>query len=280
SVRQSVARGIIEKIYETDLEGHIIFEKEDDYDLFYRIKTLLLSIGLDIDINEGERSIKINIDHVAEKKNVSMLISKHMSNNFKNISDRISEIVDLGYEEEMQCISVDNDDNLYLTNYFIVTHNTYTLSRIIEKIGIYPEEVAFVAFTGMAAGVMTRNGQTATTIHRLIYKPFKDKKTNKINFSLRDELDPNIKLIVIDEISMVGQKLLDDLESFGIPYIGIGDPAQLGPVGTKPNKLLDNPDIFLDTPVRQSLDNPIVYLANEVRQGKSLSTIGKYSDNI
>lgn len=37
----------------------------------------------------------------------------------------ISDIKDAG-EEECQCISVDAEDNLYLTNNFVVTHNTFT----------------------------------------------------------------------------------------------------------------------------------------------------------
>ena len=42
----------------------------------------------------------------------------------------ITDVVDVG-EEECQCISVDANDSLYLTNNFIVTHNTFKKSFII-----------------------------------------------------------------------------------------------------------------------------------------------------
>ena len=47
------------------------------------------------------------------------------------------------------------------------------LPFIIEQCGLRPEDVAFCAPTGKAAKVMTSklNGQTASTIHSLIYTP-------------------------------------------------------------------------------------------------------------
>src|SRR5699024_1303899 len=138
------------------------------------------------------------------------------------------------------------------------------------------EDVAFVAPTGMAAGVTTRKGQVATTIHRLIYNPIV--KKGKVSFIKKDDLG-SIKLIIVDEISMVSNSLLEDIMSFGIPILTLGDPMQLDPPMGSMNKLLDNPNIFLDEPVRQALDNPIVYLANEVRQGRDIS-LGRFSDNV
>ena len=169
------------------------------------------------------------------------------------------------------------EGNLYIANN-IVSHNsgkTYTANKVIEYLDLEEEDVAFVAFTGMAAGVMTRKGQVATTIHRLIYNPIVEK--GKVRFVKKESLD--LKLIVIDEISMVSNKLLEDIQSFNIPIMTLGDPAQLDPVGGSTNNLLDNPDIFLDEPVRQSLENPIIHLANEVRKGNDIS-LGKYADNV
>ena len=154
---------------------------------------------------------------------------------------------------------------------------TFTANKIIEAFNLYPENVKFVTFTGMAAGVITRRGQMATTIHRLIYIPIV--KNNKVTFMKREHLDPNIKLIVVDEISMVGEDLFKDIQSFGIPILTLGDSAQLPPVNRKAVKFLDKPDIFLDEPVRQSLDNPIINIANMVRNKQELP-MGKFADNV
>lgn len=47
---------------------------------------------------------------------------------------QISSIELIG-QEEMQCIAIDHPDHLYVTNDFVVTHNTVTLCGIAESIG-------------------------------------------------------------------------------------------------------------------------------------------------
>lgn len=142
---------------------------------------------------------------------------------------------------------------------------------IIEEMGLDKKNVRYCAYTGMASNVLIRKGNPATTIHKLIYDPIEvqDEKTKrkKIVFKLKETLDEDIRLIVVDEVSMVSQKMLDELLSFGIPILATGDPKQLPPIGSGMNKLLDNPDVFLDEPLRQALDNPIIYIANLLRQG-------------
>lgn len=142
---------------------------------------------------------------------------------------------------------------------------------IIEELGLGRENVAYCAYTGMASNVLIRKGNPATTIHKLIYDPveIEDEKTKKkkIVFKLKEQLDENIRLIVVDEVSMVSQKMLDELISFNIPILATGDPKQLPPIANDMNKLLASPDVFLDEPLRQALDNPIIYIANQLRQG-------------
>lgn len=79
------------------------------------------------------------------------------------------------------------------------------------------------------------------------------------------------KLIVVDEASMVGEEIAEDLMMFGIPILAIGDPAQLPPVGDKPGLAVGRPDFFLDEIHRQAADNPIIRLSMEIREGKELS---------
>lgn len=78
------------------------------------------------------------------------------------------------------------------------------------------------------------------------------------------------KLIVVDEASMVGESLTDDLFTFGVPILAIGDPAQLPPVGDNPGLTIGNPDFFLSEIHRQAADNPIIRLSMDIREGKRL----------
>jgi exodeoxyribonuclease-5 len=84
------------------------------------------------------------------------------------------------------------------------------------------------------------------------------------------------RLIVIDEISMVGEAVADDLRSFGVPLFGMGDPGQLPPVGDQPGFLNRDPDFFLSEIHRQAADNPIIRIANMLRNGESLK-VGNYA---
>lgn len=99
-------------------------------------------------------------------------------------------------------------------------------------------------------------------------------------FQLNPESDiRKAKLCVCDEASMVGEGIADDLRSFGIPILAMGDPGQLPPVGDNPGLTARKPDFFLTEIHRQAADNPIIHLATLARQGKSLRP-GKYGDGV
>jgi len=154
----------------------------------------------------------------------------------------------------------------------------------IKEMGLGDNEVAYVAFTGMAASVLLRKGnKNAMTIHKLIYNaiPIEDEHgiVVRFDFILKEELDnKKLKLIVIDELSMVNESMLKDLQSFNIKIMALGDPGQLPPIAGG-NTLLDNPDIFLDEILRQALDNPIIYVSMLAREGKHIQ-YGLYGDTV
>ena len=98
-------------------------------------------------------------------------------------------------------------------------------------------------------------------------------QSNDLNFSLNPEsqlISANPRLIILDEGSMVGVEIADDLYSFEIPILVMGDPGQLPPVGDDPGYFIPDelPDFFLTEVHRQAQDNPIIRLATMVRKGE------------
>jgi exodeoxyribonuclease-5 len=94
---------------------------------------------------------------------------------------------------------------------------------------------------------------------------------NGPSFALNTESQVSrAKLIVVDEASMVGETITDDLFMFDVPVLAIGDPAQLPPVGDVPGLTIGDPDFFLSEIHRQAADNPIIRLSMDVREGKLL----------
>jgi len=94
-----------------------------------------------------------------------------------------------------------------------------------------------------------------------------------------DEISPDVELFVVDEASMVGTRLAEDLALFGRPILALGDPGQLPPVGEPWGFNLDDPNVFLTEIHRQATDNPIIQLATMARQGKDLK-VGDYGEGV
>lgn len=85
------------------------------------------------------------------------------------------------------------------------------------------------------------------------------------------------RLVVVDEASMVGETIADDLLSFGTPVLSIGDPGQLQPVGDNPGFFIRPADHVLTEIHRQALDNPIIWASKQIREGRDLKN-GVYGD--
>lgn len=131
-------------------------------------------------------------------------------------------------------------------------------------------DVAYAAFTGKAALVMRKNGCVgARTIHSLIYLAEQDPVTGEVEFKLNKSMSAlkTAKLLIVDECSMVDEKIAKDLLSFGKPILVLGDPAQLPPPTGAGYFTNAEPDIMLTEIHRQSLENPIIYLATQFRNG-------------
>jgi len=139
--------------------------------------------------------------------------------------------------------------------------------------------VLFACFTGKAALVLRKKGcHGASTIHSLIYKPV-SLPGGAVTFELNDESDAkDAALLVIDEVSMVGQDIATDLLSFGCKVLVLGDPAQLPPVFGEGYFINAEPDFMLTEVHRQAQDSPIIRMSMEVREGRGLQ-VGRYGES-
>lgn len=139
-------------------------------------------------------------------------------------------------------------------------------------------KVVFGAFTGKAALVLSSKGCTgASTIHSMIYKLVRDEDTGIEYFKLNNK-GPAARadLIVIDEVSMVDEKVGRDLLSLERPVLVLGDPAQLPPVKGTGFFTEAEPDVMLTEIHRQAKESPIIHMATKVRQGGRLNC-GEYA---
>ncbi|MCF6238327.1 MAG: AAA family ATPase [Candidatus Marinimicrobia bacterium] len=180
---------------------------------------------------------------------------------------------------------------------FAGTGKTTTINSFVNLIHIRP---LYAAYTGKAALVMHKvNGVPASTIHSLIYNYVKpDREACEVLYSEIHETPPtkspeelqqmaeelksmsapgfqlnpdsklkNTNLLILDECSMVNQELLDDLLTFGIPILAIGDPGQLPPVQGTGAIFKGEPDVKLIEIHRQAADNPIIEQVTAARKG-------------
>jgi len=98
----------------------------------------------------------------------------------------------------------------------------------------------------------------------------------KPRFALNPQSDAaHAKLIVLDEVSMVGEDMARDLMSFGKPILVLGDPGQLPPIKGEGAFTRDPPDIMLTEIHRQAAESAIIRLATMARQGEPIG-FGQY----
>lgn len=140
-------------------------------------------------------------------------------------------------------------------------------------------KVLFGAFTGKAALVLQTKGcEGASTIHSMIYR-LRNPSAQIPEWVLNE--DGPVKdaaLVVIDEVSMVGEDLGRDLLSFGKKVLVLGDPAQLPPVRGEGFFTARDPDFMLTEVHRQAADNPIIRLSMDIREGRGVS-VGSYGSS-
>lgn len=134
-----------------------------------------------------------------------------------------------------------------------------TIISIFREL-LYKEQpdlrVAFCAFTGKAASVMKHKlykninrdilkSDIIGTVHSLMYVPETDDNNEIVGWHKVTKIDYD--LIIVDEASMISKQMFDDLSSFKIPIIAVGDHGQLPPIDAVKFNLMDDPIIKLET---------------------------------
>lgn len=160
------------------------------------------------------------------------------------------------------------------------TGKTTLVAKIADSLrnSKLPAVISFCCFTGKASLVLRQKLWRAQaigssycgTIHGLIYAPNIDPKTQKIlgwRRKGRNEVEGNV--FILDEASMVDEKLLEDLKSYGRPILAVGDHGQLPPVSGTLN-LMEAPAIRLEKIHRQAADNPIIRVSILARERREI----------
>jgi exodeoxyribonuclease V len=179
----------------------------------------------------------------------------------------------------------DKDRQIFHLAGYAGTGKSTLVDYVINKLNIRLSRVAFACYTGKAALNLTQKAKgqyKAQTIHRLIYKLDTNEK-GKPQFIKKNRSElAHLRLIVIDEWSMVDGETYQDLKSFGIKLLLIGDQGQLPPVGNSNNpelqELRNNPDFALTEIHRQAEGNPIIYLSMLARTQQPIN-YGWYGEN-
>lgn len=147
------------------------------------------------------------------------------------------------------------------------TGKTTVLAAVARE---YPGAI-LGAYTGKAASVLARRVDLdVKTLHSILYyfRGLRD-----------DEWDPDRKvptfeakghritqLVMLDEGSMLGRRVAEDVLATGAKIVVAGDPGQLPPVGDV--QYFTRADVTLSEIHRQALDSPIIRQAHAVRRGE------------
>jgi len=159
---------------------------------------------------------------------------------------------------------------------------SFTAAKAIENLRERAklEKLACGAYTGKAALVMRRKGLSdATTIHQMIYEPREDPDTGEVRFvTRRDGPAADADLILLDECSMIGESLANDILMFGRKVLVLGDPYQLPPISGAGAFTKTEPDFLLRDIHRQARESPIIRLATLFRNGEMPRRFGSVGD--
>ena len=139
----------------------------------------------------------------------------------------------------------------------------------IDALDIDETKVAYATYTGKAAEVLRKKGNPgACTLHRLLYDHI---PLAGGGFYRKPKMKLDVRIVVVDEVSMVPKDMVDMLLKHRVYVIFLGDPFQLPQIDKDAeNHMLDNPHIFLDEIMRQEAESEIIQLTMKIRNGEPI----------
>lgn len=178
------------------------------------------------------------------------------------------------------CIKVEAEDGLFLTNDYIVTHNTTLVGELVRRLG-GQMDIAIAAPTNKAVGVLQEKvGPQGDAEFRSIHSflGLKLRENEDGTRQCQQDGSPSLhqyQLAIVDECSMIGGDLFGMIVSAArsCRVLFVGDPAQLPPVEKAAHRPLLSPTFdrvqhkaILTEVVRQAADNPIIAMSMRIRE--------------
>lgn len=193
------------------------------------------------------------------------------------MSLQLNEQQSKGITEAIKWFFNPDNDLVFTIGGYAGTGKSSTVNLLVELLGINKYQVLYVTLTGKASSLLRAKGAYSNTIHSTFYRVCIDNQTGQTFFAKRKSINSCIKLIVIDEVSMVDGKMMEDIKTFGIPILALGDPGQLPPLFT-PNMYIQHPNVMLTMVMRQAGDSGILILATMARNDEPIPN-GKYVES-
>ena len=284
--RLELLKGLIDTDGYVDTKGRIRYSTIS-FKLTKDIISLCRSLGIcaDYSIDSRSKNICYNINIATNK--IIFSSNKHFSR-YKTINRKslfyndhlaIKSIKKLDIEDYTTCIAIADKDKLFITKDYLVTHNTFITKYIINHCKYSGSVIKCTSTTHKACRVFSQalGGKTVETIQ----------STFGLRLDLKlEDFDPanpqfnpggsiklnNIKLLLIDEASMIPCKLVNFITKTCkdnlIKIIFIGDEYQLAPVNEIKSVAFDVCSTIykLREIVRQSALNPISEILPIIRK--------------
>lgn len=205
----------------------------------------------------------------------------------KEIIRELTENGDIQYsDEQISCAYKAAENSVLIITGGPGTGKTTTLFLLISLFEKMDKKIKLCAPTGKASKRMTQaTGKDACTIHRLLEVGFSDESGEEV--FMKDEDEPiDADIIIVDEVSMVDIKLMNNLLSAvkdGTHLILVGDKDQLPSVGAGNvlNDMLKSemlPCVKLEKIFRQAQKSGIVVNAHKINTGQGIFSDEKYPD--
>lgn len=200
-----------------------------------------------------------------------------LSENQKAVKDKIR---DWYKEQNSQYITLGG---------FAGTGKTSLIGHICNELREEKKDIRFAlcSYTGKASRILQQRLKTEAgikdtdyigTIHRLIYHPITNEQGEITGWEKISNEEFLYDMIIVDEASMIDEEIWEDLLSFNVPALAVGDHGQLPPVSGTFN-LMANPHLRLEEIYRQERDNPIIKISEIARKYGTIPVFN-FSDTV